>query len=66
MFAALLAWSAGNPQQLIRIPTLSLFVALLLPADEARKWLGTERMRVMVLGPGPEGKQQVSGCDAAG
>ncbi|KAL4434006.1 hypothetical protein ABPG75_000447 [Micractinium tetrahymenae] len=29
-------------------------------ADEARKWLGTERMRVMVLGPGPEGKQQVT------
>ncbi|KAI3434723.1 hypothetical protein D9Q98_002784 [Chlorella vulgaris] len=28
-------------------------------ADEARKWLGDERMRVMVLSPGPQGKQQV-------
>jgi hypothetical protein len=27
-------------------------------ADEARKWLGVERMRVMVLSPGPDGKQQ--------
>lgn len=31
-------------------------------ADEARKWLGTERMRVMVLAPGSEGRQQVGGC----
>lgn len=29
-------------------------------ADEARKWLGEERMRVMVLSPGLEGKQQAS------
>ncbi len=30
-------------------------------ADEARKWLGNERMRVLVLQPGADGKQQV-GC----
>jgi SNF2 family DNA or RNA helicase len=29
-------------------------------ADEARKWLGDERMRVSVLSSGPEGKQQAS------
>ncbi|GAB4818167.1 hypothetical protein N2152v2_005213 [Parachlorella kessleri] len=28
-------------------------------ADEARKWLGNERLRVIVLQPGADGKQQV-------
>ncbi len=59
------------PSRLKRMSTspadlTSLSNAPLRPADEARKWLGTERMRVMVLGPGPEGKQQVGVCDAAG
>ena len=32
----------------------------LLPPVQARKWLGTERLKVMVLSPGPEAKQQAS------
>lgn len=28
-------------------------------ADEARKWLGHERLRALVLQPGADGKQQV-------
>lgn len=30
-------------------------------ADECRKWLGTERMRALVLQLGADGKQQVGG-----
>jgi len=31
-----------------------------LLADEARKWLGVERLRVMVVSAGADGKQQAS------
>lgn len=35
-------------------------------SEEARKWLGDERMRVMVLSSGPEGKQQARELRGAG
>lgn len=42
------------------VPCMSTFAASFL-CLQARKWLGVERMRVMVLSPGPESKQQARG-----